>query len=97
MGEPESLKLHDGAAALIKDWGPARPPQTLKVVDAAWSRTALVKYARVPVEVFADDLPQLGPDAAEGFDDSLLTAEAYQRAQRAAAGPRRVPGRWWWW
>ena len=36
--------------------------------------------------MFADDLPQLGPDAAEGFDDSLLTAEAYQRAQQQQQG-----------
>ena len=82
--EPDSLKLlHDGAAALIERLGPGKAStQTLAVVNAAWSRTALVKYARVPVEVFADDLPQLGPDAAEGFDDSLLSAEAAQRAQQ---------------
>ena len=86
--EPDALKLlHDGAAALIARLGPGKAStQTLAVVDAAWSRTALVKYARVPVEVFADDLPQLGPDAAEGFDDSLLSPEAAQRAQQQQQG-----------
>ena len=86
--EPDSLKLlHDGAAALIERLGPGKAStQTLAVVDAAWSRTALVKYGRVPVEVFADDLPQLGPDAAEGFDDSLLSAEAAQRALQQQQG-----------
>ena len=93
--EPESLKLlHDGAAALIARLGPGKASrQTLAVVDAAWSRTALVKYARVPVEVFADDLPQLGPDAAEGFDDSLLTVEAYQRAQQQQQNTQRAAQR----
>ena len=75
--------LHDGAQLLSRRLGPGKASlQTLAIVDAAWSRTSLVKYARVPIEAFADDLPVLGPDAAEGFDDSLLTAAAHQRAQQ---------------
>ena len=82
--EPDALKLlHDGAQLLSRRLGPGKASlQTLAIVDAAWSRTSLVKYARVPIEAFADDLPVLGPDAAEGFDDSLLTAAAHQRAQQ---------------
>ena len=86
--------LHDGAAALIKRLGPARPrPRTWRVVDAAWSRTALVKYARVPSKSSRTTSPAR-PRRRRGFELAVDCRSLSARAA-AAAGPRRVPG-WWW-
>ena len=86
MGRAESLKLSTTAlAALIAKLGPERPTQT-----SGGRRRCVV--ADGPCEIraravsLADDLPQLGPDAAEGFDDSLLTAELISARSSSSRG-----------
>ncbi|KAH8069764.1 hypothetical protein JL721_5654 [Aureococcus anophagefferens] len=64
--------------------------KTLAVVDTAWATSALAKYAAVPVEEFADGFPQLGPEAAEGFDEANLSPDAAREAARQAQGPVRL-------
>ena len=71
------LLLHDGARALAERLGAGEASAaTLRVINRAWATSALRKYAAAPVEEFADAFPQLGPEAAEGFDDGLLDAAA---------------------
>lgn len=89
---PDALRLlHDGAAALARRLGPGKTSaKTLAVVDKAWATSALAKYAAVPVEEFADGFPQLGPEAAEGFDEANLSPDAAREAARQAQGPVRL-------
>ena len=72
-------------------------PTPQKSSKTASSSSRRRRYAAVPVEEFGDRFAQLGPDAAEGFDDSLLTADAARRAADERrmlqnGGVRRVAG-----
>ncbi|KAJ1448859.1 transcriptional repressor TCF25-domain-containing protein [Pelagophyceae sp. CCMP2097] len=80
--QPDALRLlHDGAAALVLRLGAGKAAEAaLQQADADWSLSALVKYVGAPINEFKDAYESLGPEAAVGFDEALLSPEAAARA-----------------